>query len=358
MGEPDPDLPRKSGSGLLTMRRRAFVFASERRDETMTNEELHEQMVAAMKAKDKTRLSIIRQVMAEVKNVEVNERRDATEEDVNGMIKRLIKQTGETLEMSIKAGTNAERTETLAEQVKILESLLPAQLSGDELVALIESTIAGLGATSKKDMGRVMDALTKATGGNFDKPWRPARWVPAWRRMPLSRRIPARCIDTHESAGHPDGAPRPFWADVTGSALVSAGCRAAGLSARPRTASQGPCRTSPPRSEWFFSTGPCTLRLGKVPNCGYLGPRRLQESPRGRVRENQLTSRGRRRRGKVRPSECSEFVAPVRRAASMRRTFCVPHGCVELAPQELPSKHSTTLMCIINSAMGIKRRRS
>lgn len=170
MGEPDPDLPRKSGSGLLTKRRRAFVFASERRDETMTNEELHDQMVAAMKAKDRTRLSIIRQVMAEVKNVEVNERRDATEEDVNGMIKRLIKQTGETLEMSIKAGTNAERTETLTEQVKILESLLPAQLSGDELVALIESTIVELGATSKKDMGRVMGALTKATGGNFDKP--------------------------------------------------------------------------------------------------------------------------------------------------------------------------------------------
>lgn len=136
----------------------------------MTNQELHDEMVAAMKAKDKTRLSIIRQVMAEVKNVEVNERRDATEEDVTSMVKRLIKQTSETLEMSIKAANNQERTDTLTEQVKILESLLPAQLSGDELVALIEQTIADLGATTKKDMGRVMGALTKATGGNFDKP--------------------------------------------------------------------------------------------------------------------------------------------------------------------------------------------
>lgn len=59
----------------------------------MTNEELHNEMVAAMKAKDKVRLSIVRQVMGEVKNLEVNERRDATEEDVNTMIKRLIKQT-------------------------------------------------------------------------------------------------------------------------------------------------------------------------------------------------------------------------------------------------------------------------
>ena len=135
----------------------------------MTNQELHDEMVAAMKAKDKTRLSIIRQVMAEVKNVEVNERRDATEEDVTSMVKRLIKQTSETLEMSIKAANNQERTDTLTEQVKILESLLPAQLSGDELVALIEQTIAEMGATTRKDMGRVMGALNKATGGNFDK---------------------------------------------------------------------------------------------------------------------------------------------------------------------------------------------
>ena len=135
----------------------------------MTNEELHNQMVAAMKAKDKVRLSIIRQVMAEVKNVEVNERRDATEEDVNSMIKRLIKQTNETLEMSRKAGNNQERTDTLAEQVEILESLLPAQLSGEALVEFIEQTIAEVGAATRKDMGKVMGALNKATGGNFDK---------------------------------------------------------------------------------------------------------------------------------------------------------------------------------------------
>lgn len=113
----------------------------------MTNEELQKEMIAAMKAKDKVRLSIIRQVKAEVKNIEVNERRDVTEEDVNSMIKRLIKQTSETLEMSIKAGTDQERTDNLTEQV-----------------------IAELGATSKKQMGQVMGALGKATGGNFDKP--------------------------------------------------------------------------------------------------------------------------------------------------------------------------------------------
>lgn len=136
----------------------------------MKKDELQQQMVAAMKAKDKTRLSIVRQVMGEVKNLEVNERRDATEEDVNSMIKRLIKQTGETLEMSIKAANDDERTATLTEQVKILEEMLPEQVSGEALVALIEQVIAETGAESRKDMGRVMGALNKATGGNFDKP--------------------------------------------------------------------------------------------------------------------------------------------------------------------------------------------
>lgn len=135
----------------------------------MTTEELHAEMIAAMKAKDKVRLSIIRQVMGEVKNIEVNERRDTTEEDVTNMVKRLIKQTSETLEMSIKAANNQERTDTLTEQIKILESLLPEQISGEVLVKLIEQTIADLGATTKKDMGKVMGALNQKTNGNFDK---------------------------------------------------------------------------------------------------------------------------------------------------------------------------------------------
>ncbi|QWT17635.1 GatB/YqeY domain-containing protein [Collinsella sp. zg1085] len=135
----------------------------------MTKIELHEQMVAAMKAREKTRLAIIRLVMAEVKNVEINERRDASEEDVNNMIKRLIKQTRETLEMSIKAANDDERTQTLTEQVAMLEAMLPEQVSGDALVALVEQVIAETGAATKRDMGKVMSALNAATGGNLDK---------------------------------------------------------------------------------------------------------------------------------------------------------------------------------------------
>lgn len=135
----------------------------------MNYTELQDEIKAAMKAKNKTRLSILRQLHGEIKNIEVNERRDITDKDVDDMLKRLIKQTKETLDGSIKAGTNQERTDMLTEQVSILEGYLPEQVTGDALVALIEKTIAETGATTKKDMGRIMGALTQATGGNFDK---------------------------------------------------------------------------------------------------------------------------------------------------------------------------------------------
>lgn len=130
---------------------------------------LQEEIKNAMRAHDKNRLSILRQVLGEVKNIEVNERREIVEADVDAMLKRLVKQTGETLEGSSKAGTDEARTAMLKEQVEILESYLPKQLAGEELVALIEKTIAEVGAETKRDMGKVMGALTAATGGNFDK---------------------------------------------------------------------------------------------------------------------------------------------------------------------------------------------
>ncbi|MEG1512517.1 MAG: GatB/YqeY domain-containing protein [Raoultibacter sp.] len=135
----------------------------------MNYTELHEEITTAMKAHDKIRLSILRQVHGEIKNIEINERREITEQDVDTMLKRTIKQTHETLEGSIKAGNNQERTDLLTEQVAILEGYLPQQVSGDALVALIDQVVAETGAATKKDMGRVMGALTKATGGNFDK---------------------------------------------------------------------------------------------------------------------------------------------------------------------------------------------
>lgn len=130
--------------------------------------ELDEEIKNAMRAKDAMRRDILRMVKTEIKSIEVNERREITEADVDAMLKRVIKQSKETLE-DYKKGTNQERVDKLAAQITILEEYLPQQLSGDALIALIDEKIAELGASSKKDMGKVMGALTAATGGNFDK---------------------------------------------------------------------------------------------------------------------------------------------------------------------------------------------
>lgn len=138
----------------------------------MKKEELLEQIKLAMKAHDKARLSILRQVNQAVKQVEVDERRDATEADLTKAVKKLQKVTAEELDGLRKAGaeSHAERIQELSTQADVLSQLLPRQLEGADLEKLADFLIAELGATSKRDMGKVMGALTKATNGNFDKP--------------------------------------------------------------------------------------------------------------------------------------------------------------------------------------------
>lgn len=138
----------------------------------MKKEELLEQIKLAMKARDKVRVSILRQVNQAVKQVEVDERRDATEADITKAVKKLQKVTAEELDGLRKAGaeSHAERIQELSTQADVLSQLLPRQLEGADLEQLADSLIAHLGATSKRDMGKVMGALTKATNGNFDKP--------------------------------------------------------------------------------------------------------------------------------------------------------------------------------------------
>lgn len=135
----------------------------------MDYQTLQDEIKAAMKARDNHRRDILRQVHTELKAIEVDERRDIAEADVDAMLKRVIKQTKETLDGSIKAGNDQERTDTLTEQVAILEEYLPQQVEGAELMALIDEVLAETGASTKKDMGKVMGALTQRTGGNFDK---------------------------------------------------------------------------------------------------------------------------------------------------------------------------------------------
>ena len=135
----------------------------------MNREHLSNEIKQAMRDQDKARLSILRMVKNEIDAKEKESGEDVADADVVAVVKKVLKQTGETLDGSRKADTDAERTALLEEQVGILEGYLPEQVSGDELEAIIDRVIAGGGYSEKRDMGTAIGAVVEETGGNVDK---------------------------------------------------------------------------------------------------------------------------------------------------------------------------------------------
>ncbi len=127
------------------------------------------EITAAMREHDKVRLGILRLVKNEIDTREKDAQRELSDEEVVSAFKKVLKQTGETLEGSIKAGTNAERTELLQQQVAILEGYLPRQVTGEDLVAIVERVLAGGDFAGKRDMGKAIGVVVAETGGNVDK---------------------------------------------------------------------------------------------------------------------------------------------------------------------------------------------
>ena len=117
-------------------------------------------MKAAMKAKDKETLGTIRMLTAAIKQVEVDERRELSDADVLSIVAKMIKQRKDAAEQFAQADRQDLQQKELAE-IKIIEKYLPAQLSTDEVTAIVHAIIAETGAKGMQDMGQVM-ALTKA----------------------------------------------------------------------------------------------------------------------------------------------------------------------------------------------------
>ncbi|RRF98985.1 MAG: glutamyl-tRNA amidotransferase [Coriobacteriaceae bacterium] len=136
----------------------------------MTKEELLTEIKNSMKAHDKVRTSILRQVHQAIKQVEIDERRDATEADIAAAVQKLQKVTGQEIDGLKRGGakSHAKRIAELSKQADILGSLIHV-LSGKELEDKIDTLIQQLGATTKRDMGKMMGVLNRETKGSFDK---------------------------------------------------------------------------------------------------------------------------------------------------------------------------------------------
>jgi len=121
----------------------------------------------AMKARDKNRVATLRMVNSEIKRIEVDERRELTDEDVLGILNRMLKQRHDSLSQFEAAGR-----EDLAEkerfEIGVIREFMPEPLSAEALAALVDEVVASTGATEMKDMGRVMGALKPKVQGRAD----------------------------------------------------------------------------------------------------------------------------------------------------------------------------------------------
>jgi uncharacterized protein YqeY len=135
----------------------------------MNKEFIAEEIKNAMRARDKVRLAILRLVKNDIEVKEKDSGEELSDAQVLVAFKKVLKQTGETLEASQKAGTDDERTASLQERVDILSSYLPKQVEGDELLAILDRVMAEGGFSEKRDMGKAIGLVVAEVIGNCDK---------------------------------------------------------------------------------------------------------------------------------------------------------------------------------------------
>ena len=126
-----------------------------------------EDMKAAMRAKEADRLLAIRNLLAAIKQKEVDERIVLDDAAVVGIVDKLIKQRKDSIEQFGKAG----RTDLVAKEsaeLAVLEAYLPQRLSADEVAAAVTALVAELGAAGPGDMGRTMAAAKARFAGQAD----------------------------------------------------------------------------------------------------------------------------------------------------------------------------------------------
>lgn len=130
-------------------------------------DELNQEMKIAMKAKDKEKLSTIRMLKSALQTEQINKGEELTEEDELTVLSREKKQRVESLN-EFKAAGRDDLVLKLEREIEIVDDYLPAQLSEEEVREIVQDTVKQTGASSMKDMGKVMGALMPKVKGKAD----------------------------------------------------------------------------------------------------------------------------------------------------------------------------------------------
>jgi uncharacterized protein YqeY len=121
-------------------------------------------LTAAMKAQDAQRTSTLRMVKAAMMNRKIEQGSELSDDDVQKLLRSLVKQRRDSIEQYEKAGRQ-ELVDKEAAEITVIEAYLPQAASADEIEAAVGAAIAEAGATSMKDMGKVMKAVQAALAG-------------------------------------------------------------------------------------------------------------------------------------------------------------------------------------------------
>jgi uncharacterized protein YqeY len=137
----------------------------------MIRDDIKAATIASMKAGDTARTGTLRLIAAALKNKDIELRTGIAPADddvlVTDVLSKMAKQRRESIEMYV-TGNRAELADAERAELAIIESFMPAQMSPAEAEAAIAALVAELGATSVKDMGRVMAAVKQRFAGQLD----------------------------------------------------------------------------------------------------------------------------------------------------------------------------------------------
>ena len=128
---------------------------------------LQQDLKIAMKEKDTFKRDTIRFLMSAIKQVEVDTRKELSDEDIVKIIQKSVKQREEAAKQ-YKEGGREDLYEKETKEAELLKTYLPKQLSDEELRAELEQIIQEVGVTSMKEMGKVMGVATKKLAGKAD----------------------------------------------------------------------------------------------------------------------------------------------------------------------------------------------
>jgi uncharacterized protein YqeY len=132
------------------------------------NDQVSADLTAAMKARDASRLSALRMLKAAVMNKSVEKGRDLEDAEILQVVASLVKQRRDSIEQFAKAG-RSDLVEKETGEIAVLQAYLPPSATPEEIDAAVAAAIAETGASSPKDMGKVMKAvMPKLAGKNAD----------------------------------------------------------------------------------------------------------------------------------------------------------------------------------------------